>query len=78
MFVLDLFFLLLSCARRLTTYPNEMHNQASGERGKERERKRKRKRAKEKFSHSLSFFEYDDEAHLLESRDVFNDVVRHT
>jgi hypothetical protein len=55
MFVLGFFFFFLSCARRPTTYPNEMHNQAEGKRGKERERGREREKFSFFFTLSLFF-----------------------
>lgn len=74
MFVLKVFSFFLSCARRPTTYPNEMHNQA--ERGREREKAKEREEG-EIYFFSLPFllFKNNDELSLLESRDVFNDVV---
>jgi hypothetical protein len=56
MFVLGFFFFFLSCARRPTTYPNEMHNQASGKRGKEREREKEREQERKFSFFTLSLF----------------------
>jgi hypothetical protein len=49
-----------------------MHNQAKGEK---REREGEREISFSFFFHSFSCLRNDDELNLLESRDVFNDVV---
>jgi hypothetical protein len=58
MFVLGFFFFFLSCARRPTTYSNEMHNQAKGKRGKRGggENERGRERERNIFFFTLSLF----------------------
>jgi len=49
------------------------------EKGETRERERGEGPERKKIFFSLFLFlENDDELNLLESRDVFNDVVRHT